>query len=553
MRRYLTVEGGSPPRSTRRRGAALVIVMIFAVAALTLVTTLLALVDKGTRTTGELNRHKNLQAVLKAGIAAAINEMNRDVADGPYDPGNDGAGAITRSGASGPNDGVPVTTTNTAGQTITLGVYRTTIRKVGTPQRDILTVVAAWPSFTAPANERLLAVAELEVLPGVPGGDFNPINFEGTIPPGNISITIDNNPKVDVTGIDTNPSGHANPIQANVPAANISDADLKAAFVSDFVSDADTFSGADPLNPDGTATGANTITQTSSNVFNDDTLHSAREAFADQVDEVLDGNSYTTLATTIEGGKGGGKGGGTVIGTGGTYVVPGGLTLKGKVSGSGTLIIKGSLKLEPSADFEWDGDIIIAGYDASHDIVNDATYTSGNGAALNVDGNFILLGKNVSLTDSSGNAGGSVIDGSLLMLAKDDRKATVTIDGGTDFKVEGVWVTYADELDYHAIQGSKTEVRSYNHVFTGTDASENKLKMKLENGSDTAFVFDNTQVQEAMASLWPYLGDSLETTTEVRSYWEQDAKAVLELQQAQIAGSAAAPFGVDYGDGPWGR
>ena len=94
-------------RASRRRGAALVLVMIFGVAALMMITTSLALTHQSTKAQGEVERQKNLHAVLKAGIAAAINEVNRNEYQkafglGTYDPQGDGAGVPERVRVDGP-------------------------------------------------------------------------------------------------------------------------------------------------------------------------------------------------------------------------------------------------------------------------------------------------------------------------------------------------------------------------------------------------------------------------------------------------------------------
>src|SRR5688500_8658508 len=126
-------------RFERRRGAALVLVLLFAVGALAMTTTLLAMSTKGKQMQGETERQKKLQAVLKAGIAAAINEINRDEAVTPlnYDEHGDGVGALTAwNGTNAP--GIPVIV-DVAGRKETLGFYRTVITKSG--GKDYLVVL----------------------------------------------------------------------------------------------------------------------------------------------------------------------------------------------------------------------------------------------------------------------------------------------------------------------------------------------------------------------------------------------------------------------------
>lgn len=102
-------------RRSRRRGAALVIVMIFAVGAIMLVTTMLTLTNQSVKTVGEMHAQKNLNLVLKTGLASALNEVTQNT-----DPGNDGVGALT--GGSG-SPGVAVTSPTG----IVLGRYRVTV------------------------------------------------------------------------------------------------------------------------------------------------------------------------------------------------------------------------------------------------------------------------------------------------------------------------------------------------------------------------------------------------------------------------------------------
>ena len=64
---------------TSRRGAALVVVLIFGLGVLVLVSGLLLLCQTSSRVESELQREQDLQAVLRAGVATSLNEINRQL------------------------------------------------------------------------------------------------------------------------------------------------------------------------------------------------------------------------------------------------------------------------------------------------------------------------------------------------------------------------------------------------------------------------------------------------------------------------------------------
>jgi hypothetical protein len=519
-----------------RRGAALVLVMVFGIGALSMVVTLLSLTQSGAKTSAELQRQRNLNVVLKAGIAAALNELNRNIS-AAYDPGADGVGALTRPGASGATTGIPLTVATADGQTRTLGFYRTTIVK-DSSNRDILRVVAAWPSFTAPASQQELAAAELQVTVGAPMGDFRPFNISGSLSPSKVNFDIKSGADIDTVGIDVNPSGHTDPDQANVPGANVTDSRLVGAsgeFITQFVNKSDEFFGSDPNDPGSTAQDANTVTNNQSSTFNDTTLQAARAHYTSQLDAVLDTNAFTTLLGGSSSWSGSGGSTPTIIGTGGTYVVSSPLTISGKVKGSGTLYVKRSITIASGADFEWDGDIIIAGYDGSHAIAEDATFNLNNGAELDLDGNLVMLGSDVTLNAQSGHSTNTVIDGALLLMSNDTKTVTMNMDTA-GFTVEGVTVTYSEKFHYDGKAGSNPVFRSLNTVFTGTD-SGNDLHFEIAGKLDLRY--DNTQVVESMSGIWSALGSTVQGKLEANSYWERASRQVLADQATQLSSGSS--------------
>lgn len=571
----------------RERGAALVIVLIFGVGVLMATTTLLALADRGAKTSAELDRHRRLQTVVKAGMAAALNEMNRAAREPGWDPGRDGIGAITRAGSTGANDGVVLTTTDGEGRTIELGTYRTTVRREGA--RKILTVVAAWPSFDAPDDRRLLLASEVELretallgTPDVDGlptkGAGNPLNIQGRLLPlnfgmklGEVGLGGGQGSEVNVSGIDEDAEGEP----ANVPAANV-EATILDTFIAVFVPNADQFVGDDPLNPGSLATRENTITVGESPVLNDETLENARAAFAKQVEDVvklLEDNglnlggpsgsvmvgdeSYELLnVATIQGTVGTEP---LTIGTGGTLVIPNNAVIKGNVKGSGTLIVRDGLEIEGSLD--WDGEIIIAGFDESDaaQITNSSSLLFDNGGKLSVkdDGNVVLLGKDTTLKASNGSR--TEIDGGLLLLSEDGSNAKVTVQKGAYAGVEGVWVIYGEVNTF--TNAGAVAATSLTMAFSDDDALRNKLTMDWLKGSKMDLIYDDDEVQQALRTLWPRLGalgdEEAGTASRMKvdydSYWEGSPRGLLAAQQVLIAGEEDAPFGVDHGQGNWGR
>lgn len=527
----------------QRRGAALVIVTIFGLGALMLVSTLLALTDSGTRFSAENQRHRRLTAVLKVGIADALNEINRDAVEGNYDPNGDGVGAIVREGTTG-TAGVPVRVTTATGVTEVIGYYRATVRHDA--GRDILTVVAAWPSFAETNPERrLLAAAELEVTPGDMIVDQRPIQIDGSA--ASVQYDVDAANHLHVDGVDDHSSD-----QATVPAANVSDDAMRDRFTLDgdgdaeggsedaendsFVEGADTFVGQDPNNPGGTATGSDTVTQQTPKTINQETLEAARAYYSQVVADAL-ANPLTTVLTA-------GAHGDTSLSENKTYVVPGGLTVEGTFTGTGTLIVQNQLQIDHGNDLIWNGDLIIAGYHTvTYTIDGAAQFQLKNGSTITVNGNLIMLGENTQLQAQSGNAGGSTVNGALLMLTEPRKDAQLQVDGGTDFLVNGIMAIYGEQIQWQNKNGAKFTAAAMNLVMDSTDASSNALQVQFDSGAHTKLLYDNAAVKAAVQGIKVALGSSVQSTKVVHSYWEgAGGPALLDIQEAVLAQP-----------GPWGH
>lgn len=522
------------------------LVMVFSVGALMLVTTMLALADTGAKTSGELERHKNIQAVLKAGIAAAINEINRDVttSSGNYDPDSDGVGALTGyTGTPGDCPGVPVTVTLADGTTTrTLGYYRVTVREVG--GKDVLTILAAWPSFTAPANQRLLAAAELEIAKTDPIGPDRPFNIAGEFSDDtNLDFDFTNGNKLRVDGVDEHTTD-----PANVPAANITDSTAESAFLTNFANEAFRWEGADKNDPSVTAsTRADSLTNEASPVMNATNMEKVRQFYANLVDEKADttlplGTSSFTSDTDLGDG---------------VFIVPSDLQVGSELRGSGTLIIDGSLQVNHSGRLIWDGDVIVtnfdgvAGVDGNHDLNGGSQVQTASGAKFEITGNLIMLaasGQNTQFQIQGGSAGGSTVDGAFLMLSSATSNAQIQIQNGGDLEIDGIFAMYAKQIQYqnqgaNGGAGSKFNSNSMNLVFPDGDPASNQLQMQFDNGTQTNLKHNSKEVREATEGLVTALDPP--SRVAATSYWEQGVQTVLTAQEAQFSADPNGPWGCD--------
>ncbi len=90
------------------------------------------------------------------------------------------------------------------------------------------------------------------------------------------------------------------------------------------------------------------------------------------------------------------------------------------ITGSGTLIIKHTIKHRYNLNFNWDGDVVIIGYDGDG---SDLLYTYGSNMTIN--GNLILLAGDT--TEASFEIADSV---SSYVGGGDERKSLITVNGG---------------------------------------------------------------------------------------------------------------------------
>lgn len=541
-------------RRQRRRGAAMVLVLIFTVAALTLVTTGLAMTDRHAKMRGEVERHETLQAVLKAGIAAAINEINRDELDGVpgnFDPGRDGVGAITGWDGSSdpartPPPGVPLTVT-IDGATRTLGYYRTTIDKTRSPGKDILVVVAAWPSFDAPPGQLLLAAAELEVKAtietiAVQGGDapVNPINLAGN-PGGALGISVDGSSSVQVSGIDLAGA-------SNVPAANIEEQGMVDPFARNFADPADPFVGTDTADPQSTTSNPlQTITATAPQAMSVENLKGVYSRFAADVVSAIP--TATPLKPSVKDGR-------TLTlnrGVDQVYYAESLTVEKDAVlEGEGTLIISQQLHLK--GELHWKGDVIVTGYEASTAAITSTAQLHMNDsvtpAVLDVTGNVIMLSEKLNQFHLN-NDSTATIDGALLLLSDADAsQAQLHLNNGTNLTVSGVTAVMADVTQYHQNNATSMTTNSLNFAFRNADPQQNKLSFKLNSDNVLALSHHSVETAEALRGLGIQGATEegeLQTisikTVSARTWWERGVVPVKTTQDAQLANDLDRSWG----------
>lgn len=542
--------GAAPMRSmdpigrkrSRRRGAALVLVLIFSVASLMMITTLLALTDKNAKTMGEVERHKNLQAVLKTGIAAAVNEINRKEFSGAYDPGSDGVGALTGwDGSTDPTTtpppGVAVNVT-VNGKPRTLGFYRTTVRKVS--GKDFLTVIAAWPSFSAPPEQLLLAAAELELettftTVTTAGGDgpVNPVNIAGK--GGELDIQIKHDETTLITsGIDLAAS-------SNVPAANIEADSLVSDFISDFADKADTFVGVDEADPEDTTTDPSaTITSSEPRAMSLEKLHDAYTYFSDR------GAALMGTGTDV-----GDKVGGAVdyfSGADKVYYADKSLTIEkdGVLRGEGTLIVQDQFHIKGTLD--WTGDVIIIGDSGQLHVQPGKTLT---GTQLTVTGNLVMATEKQNQFHIQ-NSSSARIDGAMLMLTDSSGSQNqIHIQNDTSVQITGIMAVLSNDIQFKVQNSSSTAVNSLNFALDNeSELDKNKLQMQVQNDAVLDLTHHSVETAEALAGLQLAIGsvddDETTITTKVvktKSYWEPGVEAVRTLQASQFTLNKTGPWG----------
>jgi hypothetical protein len=501
----------------RRRGAALVLVMVFGVGAFVLVATLLATATIGLKDESERHSLKLLHGVLRAGVEASVNEINRDKAEDGYDPGGDGVGAIL-VGPDG-EDGWPVEAANGR----LLGRFRTVVTLSPTGEK-VITVTAAWPAFDHP--NRVMAGAQVVVQAQDPF-DFDRNALSVTGPFGDPADPEDGKTKIQIKDATVNILDPTN----SVPAINVEDTSLYETLLADLVGATGvTVAGADPENPGSGATGADTTTNQGGTLLSSDVLEALSDAINDYVDATVptipDDNRLDKDFDDD----------GDVNLPFGTYVI----TDKFKadngttITGSGTLIIQGDVKLGNDVDLNWDGDIIIAGGDGK------AKLTGGKDADITVTGNVIVDSNDDSRLKLHKDSD-SVINGSLLILADD--KARFELKKDEAFTVNGVLaILGGDEVRFDVDKDSELNVNGTLVVGLGSDGDKDKFRLKFKKESVTNIIFDDTLFEAGLEGLGTFLDGLInpdDLPVKLGSYWERSAVNLVALQEAAIAADQA--------------
>lgn len=520
-------------RRSKRRGAALVLVLIFGVGALMLVSTMLALSQTGAQQGFEVHRQKELHAVLKAGIAAAVNEINQERRlGGDYtDPEGNGPGA-TGSTSKTVRDGVAVTAPNGR----VLGRYRSVVERASTrygAAKDILVVTAAWPDFT---NPRRMLAAEVDLVRAPLPFGTRPFEAIGDYDKTTKAFAIENDANVSITAPD-----------ADVPAVNITDPDFYADFVADIVPNLALVEGADPSNPGTLIQGAGTVTNDEPGVLNQETLEQIRDGINDRVDDANSTGQELTAAylAALPGYP-------TVTLPDGVYTVEKELVLPAGVSitGSGTLVVNDEFETQKDASVTWSGDVIVADDSkALLKVAKDGSWTQTGGTLAVVSGDTakfefqkdseVLLGTTaepVALVVIAGSSGEDAkltfkkdldftLVGVITVLASKKIEVTFDKDSGAD----GIPGTADDEDSNVDITGSMSL------IMLDTKTAKTELKITVKKGQDVEINFSSDAVNKALDNLGEFFDpDDNILPLKVTTYWERATSSALTTTQNTV-------------------
>lgn len=546
----------------RTRGAALLLVVIFMVGAMMLAATLLATSEHRLKAEGERHCLKNLHAVLRAGAATALDEINRDRLDGPFDPDGDGVGALL--GAPGAGGGVE----QRAADGLLMGRYRTTVRREadGTP---VLVVLAAYPSFTH--TPRHVIGAELEIsLEQLEVGDrpFEVIGRAG----GDVREQSELSERFEVDRANILISDPT----FSVPAVNITDPLFHQACSETFereIAEGEMIvvggngndkgkgrgsgNGAQNGNGNGNppaASGADTITNSpASHRLNTEAMRALSRAIIEYVAQATPGALDLTSAAVANGavlGEGDEEGGVSLVAGGsvslppGTYHVPGDLELEGGITlkGSGTLIVSRELSIERGATLDWNGDVIVAASDEES-----AELSVEHGGTLQVAGVLALEGSEATLELEGGEAAEGVttvrIEGALLLLTdalgEEDDEGEVELEEGAELQVDGAFVIVSEHLHFELEDGAALTVNGAFSILVPDDARNGLHEFHVEDGGDMRVLFDRPKLDIAVAAMRRFAGevfggDHVPLPARLPVYVERDGVLLFEQQQAAI-------------------
>lgn len=533
-------------RANGRRGAALVLVMIFGVAALMLVTTMLSLSRSAAMQEGAQHRQKELVAVLKAGIAAAVNEINTARSQqGSYsDPEGNGPGAMGCNATQ--RDGIAVT----APDGRVLGYFRSVVERdavrTGYPAgADVLVVTAAWPSFTHP--QRQVVAAEVFVAPQrLPFGSHP---FEGT---GEFDKA-----KKNFWSIAADANVNISAPDADVPAVNFTDPDLHESFVDEVIPELNTLEGADPNNPGTLVDGAATVTNDADpGIINQDSLEAIRAGINARVaSAIATGKDLNDglVPVSINGAPVANlndvedwfdDNDGTIdLGDGVFFVgdderldLDNGDTLKG----SGTLVVTDEFIIENGGKLDWTGDIIVADNNKSKlSVAKDGIVRMKDGvlAVVSDDGSTKLDFKkdgDVVLGTEDDPVAVTLIAGT----AKDETKLVMKKD--LDFTLYGVLTVLASKKIEWTIdkdsggQDSQIDIHgAVSLVMLDDGVSKTDLKITMKKGTTVNMTFTQDTVDGALENLGEFF-DPTNTILpmKVSAYWERATDDVISQQEA---------------------
>lgn len=502
-----------------RRGAALIMVLVFGAGALMLASTMLLLSRSSVVDEFEHHRGRQLQAVLKAGVAAAVNEVNRARRQGAayVDPEGNGPGAIGGADRQG---------RELLGPTgVRLGRYRTLVERGSTrygAARDILVVAAAWPDFTSP---RRVAVAEVELeRQALPIG-ANAVSIHGEYDKTKDFFKIDKKSNVSITAPD-----------ADVPAVDIGSMDLHTQFVNEVVPELLAIEGADRDSPGTLVSGAATVDQRGAGVLSEETLQAVR---ADMEQRIADLTPTATPIVTIAPGA-------DVTLPAGVYRMPSKLVLGSntRLRGSGTLIVENDVQIKSTAKLEWDGDVIIIEDEkAKLTVENNGTLTQAGGvvAVISDDASAKTAFKkksNVTLGTAAKPSALAIIAGN----TKDTAKFSIEDLELTVYGIVTLMGSKKVELKFE--DGSLDVIGSLSLALANPLTKDTELKLEVDKKSDVEVTFDRTVFDGALVHLGSFLDPKSKILpVTITMYWEPSTAQVLAVQEGVMGSVPFAGWG----------
>lgn len=493
----------------------MVMVLIFAVGALALVSTLLALTDASGKVEGGRHRDKTLHAVAMHGLATAINEVNRKRSTAGYaDPSGNGFGCVL-VGPDGKR-GWPVL----AADGRVLGRYTTMVTTDAT--RRVLSAVVVekeFPADWAAAEAQLeagtlrVATAEWEIFRALLGFDRNALSVRGNATAGGRQGIFGGSNQVKIFGNE-------------VPAVNISDPAAHALFVErDQLSRWGALTGLDP------ATGSEAIA-----VAGEQEWEVRRKTVTNEESGLLSQETMTQIADGINARVAGVIATGTPVATTngtlptGTYFIdstlniPSGQTL----TGSGTLVINKGVTI--TGKLNWTGDIIVANSD-------DATVTVKG--ELNVDGVLGIQGMGSAtsmgvLVDSGGKVtvGTDTNPGAFTMLGSNTTQSPLRFNSGSNgAQVKGIMTVMGNDMRMVFDTGAKVDVQGSLAFVTPTDAT-NGLEVEFRNGAHLTASYTARNFDAALNALGRFYDPNANILpVEISGYLEDPSRRLTLLRQ----------------------